>query len=224
MPDPARLAARIWGGQGPGGERPPRPGKRRVWARAGRAHIEIRGTHHRDADAVVRAMESGLRALEGVDWAHVNPVLARVIVSFDGDRVGVADLVDIIDGVEDAHGLGADDLPPELPEHPGDVEPIHRALVGVAADAAGIGFGAVASLLRLPRLPVEAASATSLVEFFPPIRSALERRPAVEAAVAVGNAVLQGIGQGPLGLVVDAAHRAGLAMELAGRKRAWERA
>ncbi|WP_261576036.1 heavy-metal-associated domain-containing protein, partial [Frankia gtarii] len=86
---------------------------RRVWSRDGDAHIEIHspwpGGAPPDpafADArrrrLHRAVVAALHRLDGVDWAQVDEGLGRVLISFDSDRVDVAELVDAVAAVETA--------------------------------------------------------------------------------------------------------------------------
>jgi cation-transporting ATPase I len=203
------------------GARAESPGRRRVWASPGRAHLELRGVHRPDGEVVARAVEKALEAMPHVRWAEVNPVLARVVVVFDDGAVDVDDLTGVVEGVEEAHGLTEEDFPSERPVHPGDLEPIRHAAVAVGADAAGIGLGALGRLLRLPPFPPEVGGVTSLLESIPGVRRTLDRRPPAETAVVAANAVLQGLTQGPLGLVVDAAHRSTVLAELLARRQAW---
>jgi len=66
---------------------------RRLWVQAGRAHIEARGVHRADSEPLIAALEGALRAVEGVHWAEVNPVLARIVVVFDADHKPRADVL-----------------------------------------------------------------------------------------------------------------------------------
>ena len=187
----------------------------------GRVYLGVRGVHEPGRERLAEAMEKALEAVEGVHWAAVNPVLAHVVVAFDGDSVNVEDLAGIVESVEDAEGEPDDDFPPGAADHPADPTPLQRTALGLVADAAGIGIGIATAALRLPRLPVEAASAVPAVDSLRPVRDLLDRRPGMETASAIVNGALQGLGQGPVGLMVDAAHRVAILGELAARRRAW---
>lgn len=194
---------------------------RRVAAgRPGRAYLSVRGVHRPGTDVVADAVEEALEALEGVHWAQVNPVLAEVAVAFEDGTIDVDDLAGVLDAVEDAHGLGDDEFHGVV-EHPADERPIRRGALGLAADAAGVGIGTVARLLRFPALPVEMAAAVPAIDSFPAVRRVLDVHPGVETATVLANAILQGLGQGPLGLVVDGVHRVSVIAELAANRRAW---
>jgi cation-transporting P-type ATPase I len=196
---------------------------RHVWATSGRAHIEARGVHRPGRETLVDALERGLRAVEGVHWAEVNPVLAHVIVAFEEESVGLDDLVAVVDDVEAAHGVAEDDVLVEGWDHPGDGDPLWWGVVELGADAAGMVLGVVARAARLPRLPIEVAAALPALDNLPPVRRALEHRPHVEVGVVSVAALLQGLGQGTVGLVVDAGHRVMLLREAGARRAVWER-
>ncbi len=70
--------------------------------------------------------------------------------------------------------------------------------------------GSLDSVLDLPSLPEEAAVLVSVAESQPRIRRLVESAlgpSTADIGLALANAVLQGLGQGTLGLVVDLAHR-----------------
>lgn len=198
--------------------------RRVVEGRSGRAYVPVRAVHRPAGEVVARAVEGALRSLDGVQWAEVNPLLGEVAVAFDRERVGAADLVAVVDQVEATHGLEGRDFAPDAPEHPADPAPIERKVAALLADAAGLSLGAVAGVVRAPRLPVELTSVIPAMDSLPVVRRFLEHRPLVETATVVLNAAVQGLGQGPMGLVVDAAHHVTTLTELQARRRAWQEA
>jgi cation-transporting P-type ATPase I len=212
------------------------PGRRqrRRWAGSGRAHIEVKGVHRPMNRPVVRHLESALAGVDGVTWAQVDTVAGRVVVAFDGDRVDLDGLVDVIEGIEGAHNLSDERFPHERPDHPADQEPIQRQIYAICADIGGLGlglagqltFGQFGRLARRNPLVGEIASLVSLADSTPVLRRALEGRlgkAAADLGLAVGNAVAQGLAQGPLGLVTDIAHRGLLLDELRARRDLWAR-
>ncbi len=214
---------------------PVSPGRRqrRRWVGNGRAHIEVKGLHRPENRLAARHLEAALGGLDGVRWAQVNTVAGRVVVAFDGD-LDVDGIVDVIEGIEDAHDLSQERFPHDRPDHPADSEPIQRQLCAIGADLGGLGLGlagqfALGQFGRLARKnPVvgEVASLMSLVDSTPVLRRALEGRlgrAATDLGLAVGNAVAQGLAQGPLGLMVDIAHRGLLLDELRARRDLWTR-
>jgi cation-transporting P-type ATPase I len=207
---------------------------RRQWVGNGRAHIEVKGVHRPEKLNVARHLEAALTGLDGVAWAQVNTVASSVVVAFDGDRLGVDDLIDVISAVEDAHDLSGERFPHDRPDHPADPEPIYRQLYAIGADLGGIGLGLAGRVLpgqlgRLARknpLISQAASTFSVLDSTPVVRRALEGRlgrATTDLGLAIGNAVSQGLAQGPLGLVVDIAHRSLLLDEHLARRQLWER-
>jgi len=153
-------------------------------------------------------------------------VLGRVVVAFDDGRLGVDDLIEVIEGVEEAHGLAAERFPHDRPEHPADVEPLHRQMYAIGADIAGLGLGPVRRVVRPNPLSAELASLISLIYATPRVRAALESRlghEVTDLGLAVANAVAQGLTQGSLGLLVDIAHRGLLLDELRARRMVWQR-
>ncbi|HZD64600.1 MAG TPA: heavy-metal-associated domain-containing protein, partial [Acidimicrobiales bacterium] len=199
----------------------PRP-RRRRWVGAGKAHIEVRGLHRH---GLARDVEVALRGLSGVEWAAANVALGRAVVAFDGDRVGVEELVAAVEEVEGRHGAGRDPAPPTQRDHPGDRDSLRRHQTALVADLACLGLGSAGAILRLGPVPVELAGAVSLIENQPRLRRAVEDRlgPAADLALALVNASGQALSRGPLGLVVDSLSRVGLISEAAARNRAFDR-
>ncbi|HEY7136515.1 MAG TPA: HAD-IC family P-type ATPase [Acidimicrobiia bacterium] len=219
--DPLRATITLLMGRADDARR--RPPGRRVWARSGRAHIEVRGVHRPDVNELVEAVEQRLRALDGVQWAVVVGAIGRVVVAFDEDAVSVPEMVDTIEDVETLYELAREDVLTDGWDHPGDGQTLRWGVVELGADAAGMALGAVARIMRLPRLPIEVAAAVPAFDNLPPVRLVLERRRDLEAGVVSAAALLQGLGQGPAGLVVDACHRVVLLREAGARRAAWER-
>jgi cation-transporting P-type ATPase I len=207
--------------------------QRRRWIGNGRAHIEVKGIHRPENHSVGRYIEAALTAIHGVDWAQVNAFAGVVVVAFDGDQVDVDDLVDAVSRVEDAHDL-SEERYLNRPDHPADPETIHRQLYAIGANVGGLGLGLAERVFlgqfgRLARrnpLIGQVASTLSLLDSTPAVRRALEGRlgrGATDLGLAVGNAISQGLTQGPLGLVVDIAHRGLLLDEHMARRDLWER-
>ncbi|MBE1532018.1 HAD-IC family P-type ATPase [Actinomadura algeriensis] len=198
---------------------------RRVWARDGRAHIQVRGlpgggpAHRRYTSALAGA----LRRLEGVGWAEVNAVTGHVLVAYAEDALDVPSLVAAIEEVEAAHGAAgfgaaAHSCPPD------DDMAWTAAMSALVADGAGIAGAVAGRLLVRPPLPSPVRAAVSVADSIPQVRSAVERRLGVlraDALLGVANAVVQGAGQGVVPLAVDAVHRTFQLYEIAARREAW---
>jgi cation-transporting P-type ATPase I len=200
--------------------------RRRRWVRDGRAHIEVKGAHLPGNADFARRVEDELARLGGVDWAEVNAVVGRVIVAFDDRELGVDDLIEVIEGVEETHCLAADRFPHERPEHPADFEALQRQVYAIGADVAGFVRGLAGRVVRASPLVGGVASLVSLIDATPALRRPLESRlghAATDLGLAVGNAVAQGLAQGPFGLVVDIAHRGLRLEEMRARREVWHR-
>ncbi len=196
---------------------------RRVWVGGGRAHIALRGADRPDAQAVWRKIGAELQSLDGVHLVEVNAMLARLIVAFDDGAVSADDLVDVIDSAEEALDVAGGNFA-GVPHHPADREPLQRNLVALGADVVGLGFSGFGQLARVTPMPVEVASLVSVVDTSPRLRGFVEGQlgPAGDLGLALLNAAAQGLSHGPLGLVVDIGHRAGLVSEVRARNKTWD--
>ncbi|GAA2756916.1 cation-translocating P-type ATPase [Actinopolymorpha rutila] len=213
----------------------PRRGRtaRRWWVGNGRAHVEVRGVDRPGSGRLAEEFEHAVVVLPGVHRAWVNGVLGRVVVEYaEGDVPDVlpdvlpevlSEVLTAVAAVERRHGLAGDPFPPR-PDHPGDVEPRRRQLLAFGADVAALGFSVAGRALRIARLPAEVPTLVSLIDSTPRLRREWERllgRAAADLTLAAGNAVAQGLAQGPLGLLVDAAQRLALADEAGRRWQVW---
>jgi cation-transporting ATPase I len=208
----------------------PVPGRarlaRRSWVGDGRAHIEVRGLRREGTESIARQLEAALGRLHGVHWAQVNAVLGRVVVAFAADEVRLDQLIEVIEAIETAHGLDHERFPNDRPEHPADIEPLHRQLVSLAADAVGIGLPAFVTRMRGRTVPTYLSSALSIVDVTPALRRQLDRRlgpAAADLLLVTGNAIAQGMSEGSFGLLVDAVHRGCLVGEITARRAVWQR-
>ncbi len=201
-------------------------GHRRVWAAPGRADIEVRTASRPDSPRLARRVETELARLKGVQWAEVNGVLGRVLVTFDGDSLDLGDLLEVVEAAEERESVQDERFSLDRLEHPGDDDHIRRAMASLLADVAGIGLSAFGVALSVSPLPVELASLVTIVDNEPRLRRFIEEAvgaPAADVGLAMLNAGAQGIGQGPLGLLVDGLHRTGLLRESLARRSTWNR-
>ncbi len=192
----------------------------------GRAHIELRGSHRPEHAVLAADARAALEALEGVHWAEVDGIVGRVIIAFDPETLSADDLVETLETVEELHDVADERFPHDRPDHPADREPLQRNLYAIVADIAGVGVAATAQTLHLSRLPTEIPGLISVVDSQPRVRRFLEGRlgrPATDVVVATTSALAQAFGQGPLGLMVDIAHRTGTLQEQQARQAAWAR-
>jgi cation-transporting ATPase I len=170
----------------------------------------VKGVDRLENADLAHRVEDDLTRLPGVHWAEVNAILGRVVVAFDDRQVGVDDLIEVIEGAEEAYGVAAERFPDDRPEHPADVQALQRQMYAIGAEIAGLGLGLAGRAIRANPLLSEVASVVSLVDATPSVRRRLESRfghAATDLSLAVGNAVAQGLAQGPFGLLVNIAHR-----------------
>ncbi|MDL4815534.1 cation-translocating P-type ATPase [Actinomadura opuntiae] len=201
--------------------------RRRVWAHNGRAHIQVNGLagtgeHHR---RYVRALTEELRRLDGVNWAEVNAITGRVLVTYAEGTVDAGALVSAVQAVEDAHHADRFDEGAHAPQ-PDDDMAWAAATSALVADCAGV-VGAVAGrLMSLPPVPSPVRAAVSVADSLPHVRSVLERRLGrlrADALLGTANAVVQGASQGVAPVAADAAHRFFQLYEIGARREAWRR-
>jgi cation-transporting ATPase I len=210
----------------------PHPGRsaRRGWISGNRAHIEVRGLDRPGTEQAARQLEAALRRVAGVHWAEVNAVLGRVVVAFAAGEGGIDELIDVVSAFETANQLHRERLPTDRPDHPADVAPLHRQVVSLAADVVGIGVGAFAPRfapgLRRRVVPTYVSGALSLVDSTPTLRRVIDAKlgaATTDLLLAAGNAVAQGVAEGPVGLLLDAAHRGSLLADITARRAVWAR-
>ncbi|MFD0447899.1 heavy-metal-associated domain-containing protein [Streptomyces rhizosphaericus] len=129
-------------------------GGRRVWARAGRAHVEVRGLtgHGEGHERLVQELEDALRQVAGVNWAGVNAALGQVLVDFDEDRLGPDEVLKLVERVEEAHGTDGDAFPTSRPQPPFASAPATLAATALAADCLGLMTATIRRVAMRPAL------------------------------------------------------------------------
>jgi cation-transporting ATPase I len=201
-------------------------GPRRRRTRVGsRLHVEIRSRPHEAAE--LRARIAALGAAEpGVLVTDVNAVLHRALVTFDPARIEPECVVAMVEQAERECGLDGRPFGADLPEHPGDLEPIVRLALELGADVAGFWLAVLGQLspLRPLALQSDVLALVSALQSIPALRQRLDAwvGPTVSSLwLGVGTAIAQGLAQSPLGPVVDVAHRSLQAVERVARRRVW---
>ncbi len=202
--------------------------RRRVWSRPGRAHVEVRGLRRTGSArrSLSQDVLAALHSIRGVRWAQINGVTAQVLVDFDEDRVGIDDVLDTIEAVEQAHGTGGDTFDWSEPEHPADDGPLYAAQAALAADLAGLALAAPGRFVPWLRLPAAIRAPLIVVEARPRARNAIMRRFGPSGGhlmLASANAIANGVSRGAATLAVDCVADALLVGERAARRAAWAR-
>ncbi len=199
--------------------------RRRVWTGNGRAQVEVRGIHRPDSDHLSNQLQKALESVEGIQWAQVNSVIGRVVISFEEDGPGLDQVLQVIEGVEELHEVHDELFPHGRPELPSDSEPLVRNVISLGGDILGLGVAFSGLLLRIPPIPGELGSLVSFIDNERRIRRSLEKRLGVGATdltISLTSAAVHAITEGPLNLMVDAVNRASLVGEIQSRRRLWQ--
>ncbi|MFA9428978.1 HAD-IC family P-type ATPase [Egicoccus sp. AB-alg2] len=205
---------------------------RRVWEDGHHEHaqIEVHGLEDPSAVGFRRRIAQALSRLDDVRWAEVNAITGRVAVAFDGGQPTLGTLLDVIESLEDAHGMRHGETPrpgwdcSDRAEHPADDEPVHRVLAIMAGDLLSIGWAVGAKLARFRQLPIEIGGLVTVVDNNPWLRLQAEKilgRRVAALVLPLGSAAAGGLAQGPLGAMLDLAHQATVLGEVRARRRVW---
>lgn len=195
---------------------------RAVWVGDGRLHAQLSLALCSEEAGSAR-LETSLLAHRGVQWVAVNRFTNRVVVAYDTAEVSAEELVAVVDEVDEAW---QDTEEEELPEHPADLAPLLRQLVSLGVDAASLTVAIAGRFSRLPALPAGLTTTVGLLENAPRLRRVFEARLGTATAdltLSILSALVQGLGQGPLGPAIDILHRAGTITEISARRASWER-
>ncbi|MCW2872050.1 cation-translocating P-type ATPase [Actinacidiphila oryziradicis] len=202
--------------------------RRRMWARNGKAHIEVRGlTGGGDAyRKLCYTLTAELRQLRGVDWAAVNAVTGQVLIAFDEDDIGVDTLLEVVEAVEETRGTDTDAFLGSRPHHPFETAPAMLAGASLVTDCLGMVVAATGRLTPLPRFPRYIRVPLVLVDTQPRLRRAVESwlgETHTDTVLAMANAVLHAMTAGVAPLGVDAAQRVLQLAEIRSRQEVWNR-
>ncbi len=195
---------------------------RRIWADHGHAQVELAAPSVEEAPEVRSALRRHLERLDGVQWAAVNDVVGRVLVSFDDRRVSVEDVVGAVAAVEQARG-GARVFP-DAPDHPADLEPLLAAAATVAVDTAAVGIALLGKALPVPALTRHATLVLALLESQPRVRAALTDRigrVGADLALTGTGALLHALAQSPVVPAINATQAAQEALAVRARRQVW---
>lgn len=110
------------------------------------------------------------------------------------------------------------------PSRPAVTAEARQDVTALMLDGAGLALSVGTRLLRTTPIATELTSLVTLVDTEPRVRGAAERllgRSLTDYGLAAGGALLQGLAQGWLGLVVDAAVRISKISEVVARNSCW---
>ncbi|MFU8805677.1 MAG: HAD-IC family P-type ATPase, partial [Bradymonadaceae bacterium] len=200
---------------------------RRVYQTNGRAHIELRDLDPVDLEVFAETLENQFRKIPGVQWAEVNGVLGRVVVSYERDICTIEALTAVVDEVEERFHLGEEPFTEIRPEHPGDAEPAMRTLVRIGADVMGVALGTALKFVRKEPSAgkTDLAALLSVIENTPRIRRRVVKHvgdAATDVGLGITNAFVQAIGSGPITPLVDIPHQYIRLREALARHQTWQ--
>ncbi len=155
-------------------------------------------------------IEEAVGSLPGIEWARANPVTGRLVVAFKGSSLGLNDVIEAVESVEDEFGVISDLFSVDGLEIPGDPEVSRRHGLALAADSLAIGLAVAGRLGGVVGLPMEAAGLVSFVQSQPRLRQLVANicgAGAGDLGLALASAASQALAQGPLGLITDVALR-----------------
>ncbi|GAA1673402.1 cation-translocating P-type ATPase [Streptomyces yatensis] len=204
-----------------------RRSSRRVWARAGRAHVEVLGLtgHGEGHERLARAVEDALRRVAGVNWAGVNAALGQVLVDFDEDQLGPEDVLKVVERVEAAQGTDVDSFPAGRPQPPFASAPATLAATALAADCLGLVAATIRRVSMMPALSPALRVPLVMAEIQPRVRGLLESRlgrAQADTLIGVSNAVVHALTRGEAPLALDALQRVLQLAEIRGRQVVWQ--
>ncbi|WP_231975400.1 cation-translocating P-type ATPase [Mycobacterium sp. E1715] len=200
------------------------PRARRVSANGPRRWIEVRGLEGERAADIAAAVLAAVRALPGVERAHLNPALARLVVTVADDGPSTAELCRAVAGAERPRRARAARANPA--SLPGDDALLMGRMVAATAASVGFGLSLTGSLLRLPRLPDLVAVPPTVADHLPRLRRELERRLGPEGTdvlFGIVNATTAALTLSPTAAAAEAATRTMLAAEAWNGRLAWSR-
>ncbi|MEU7994694.1 cation-translocating P-type ATPase [Micromonospora sp. NPDC049060] len=202
-------------------------GRRRVWSRPGRHHIEVLGVCQDGGDVLARQVEAALERMPGVEWARVNAPSGRVVVAVGTPEPALRDLIATVARTERTCPHEPDpEIPPPHPPEEGPRTP--RTLGGLASDALGLTLSAATRILPFTPVPGEVAGLLGAVDLHPRLHALADRGlradPRAELLFPLAEAVVQGLTGSWTGLVLDSAHRVVQWGEARAQLRAWTQA
>ncbi|HET7542452.1 MAG TPA: cation-transporting P-type ATPase [Polyangiaceae bacterium] len=200
---------------------------RRTWIGRTRAHIEFRELSALELATFKRQAELGFKALSRVEWVELNPHTRRVVVSFEQDAYGIAELTEVVAEAERSAGLERAPFRDEIWEHPSDSETVERLKVGLLADTVGVvvGLGLRFSPIPVSRLAGTAAALVAIVQSTDRLRGAVEERLGplrADLTLDVTAALAHGFAQRPGSALVEATHKLSRLAEAEARRRVWQ--
>ncbi len=201
---------------------------RRFWSSPGKLHLELPDMEIEEFEDLVQVLKKELEDIDGVYWAVANGATERMVVAWDETRLEEEEILEVADEVDRRFHFGEDRFHEGESDHPGDDEPILRGLVRMGADVVGASMGVGMKVFRRKpgRRRLDMASLMTIVDNVPHIRRAIETRlgtTPTDMSIGVSNPLVQGMGSGVVGPVLDFFFQAGRYVESVHRRAAWEK-
>ena len=201
--------------------------ERRSFLADGRAHVEVVELGRDELPRFERALRTQAMADGRVARLSVNVHLRRAIFVFEPGACALSELVQWVEEAERSAGI----VEPRFegaPEHPADLEPALRRLIGLAADSAAFFTGLGLSVTPLPAFPLAgtASALLSLVAGVDRLRAGIEQRigpERTELLLDLGTAAFSAMAQRPLTSLVEGVHKLAMLREAQAQRGAFAR-
>lgn len=202
---------------------------RRLYERDDRVHLRLTVDLDGGDELAATRIERALERVPGVAWARVNTRLGCVVVQRDASVADDAELDAALHAAQRAPRRRREPVTHRHPErHPGDIGPVVRTAVELAAEVASIGLGGLLRRLGVKPIPLEIdlAAVIELASGLPQVRDAIEKATSiarVELALELARAAVAALLQSEVGPAVGTVRRALRLRELAARRALWQR-
>jgi cation-transporting ATPase I len=182
--------------------------RRRTWSEGSRAHIELRALDPAQFARFAAAVDATFAGLGGISGVHLNGLVGRAIIEFDASLWSAEKLATIVDAIELRLQLRELPFAEALPDYPADIEPLLRKAVNLGADVVGVilGTGLRIAGFTAGRAGFDLAAVMTVMDNTPRLRQLIVDRlgtAGAEVGVGVTNALVQAVGAGPIGPLVD---------------------
>lgn len=205
-----------------------RHGKRDVWIRPGRWHIETHGVHGPGGARVARAVERELEGHPRVLWARVNAPACRVVVAVTDLPPRPWELIELLEKAETVPADEVEQVAEGELHHPSEDLGRTRLLPNLAVDAVSLAVAGITRLSPWTPVPSEVAGLVSAAGLHPWFRErAAQRLHGAERAdslYSMTSRITQALAAGGSGAVLDIASRVSQWREARAAQQAWQRA